>query len=326
VALPGGAALAVGGCEDRAETPGEDCSVWCDRGCPPDPDPITQQSYDAFWVTADGSVTPLDFPVSAPRPVLVAGSDGRPWLIAADVDQANQPVPRSFALYRFDPWQKRFEAVDVDLGFNDTLSQSRLVATGPDAFAWLAADMDGPVVRGVRLGTRSAFTSDVALVSLRDGASRPAHLAPDHPPGDSASYDAQNGLLQFSPLASGAAPTCVWISDAEYGDFSAEIAFSSVAAPALRLGSETIAGAGSASASGPCQLPATAAGSSTTCLPGMSCIDMHRKGDRLTLTVGTTTNSCVLDVVAPQARVPLGVCQSDLGAVTVTQISVTRGD
>jgi hypothetical protein len=41
-ALPGGAALVVGGCEDRDPLTGEDCSSWCQHGCPPTPDSATK--------------------------------------------------------------------------------------------------------------------------------------------------------------------------------------------------------------------------------------------------------------------------------------------
>ncbi|HWZ90962.1 MAG TPA: hypothetical protein VNW92_19005, partial [Polyangiaceae bacterium] len=317
-ALPGGAALALGGCEDRPALPGEDCTVWCSRGCPPTPDPVTNQSYDAFWVSSDGVVTKLDFPLSAPRPILVPGSDGRPWLIASGVDQAGQPVPDDFAAYRFDPWQHRFDAVDLDLGFSPAMNQARVVSTGPDAFIWLDADSDGPVVRGVRLGTRSAFSSDVPLVKVHDDSARPAHLAPDHPPDGTVSYE--GNALQFSELASQSAPTCVWISDAEYGDFSAKIQFSSEIPPALRLGARTIAAPNSTGPSAPCQLPAPGSLTGTT-----HDIALSRKGARLTLSIGAASSSCDLDDTIAPARVPFGVCQSELGAVTVTQITVTRG-
>jgi len=36
-ALPGGAVLAVGGCEDRTPLPAEDCAAWCARGLPAEP-------------------------------------------------------------------------------------------------------------------------------------------------------------------------------------------------------------------------------------------------------------------------------------------------
>jgi hypothetical protein len=320
VALPGGAALAVGGCEDRNELPGEDCTAWCIHGCPPTPDPVTNQSYDAFWLAADGSIVPLDFPFSAPRPVLAQGSDGRPWLVASDVDQSNQPLPGTFALYRFDPWQKRFDPVDTDLGFDQSLSQARLVSTGPDAFVWFGADGHGPVMRGVRLGTRSAFTSDVPLVSLRDGSLRPAHLAPDHAPNGNVSYDADLGKLLFSALSPASTPVCVWISDAEYGDFSAQVAFSSTTPPALRLGSQLLSDPNSAGSSPTCQLPVVSANNTA------NSVSLHRKAGHLTLDIGAATASCELDVAIALARLPFGVCQSELGPAEVTQITVTRGD
>jgi len=247
------------------------------------------------------------------------------------VDQTEQPLPGSFALYRFDPWKSRFDTADVDLGFNQTLTQSRLVATGPDAFVWLAADAEGPVTRGVRLGTRSAFVSDVELVSLRDAEdlTRPAHLTPDHPPDDDVSYDSKLGALQLSKLAA-TSLKCVWVSDAEYGDFSAQIAFSSSTPPALRLGTRTIAGSGSANSNSPCQLPAPAssAGSSGS-------LTLQRKGKHIAIRVSVTSadmksveaksSSCELDAIESAARVPFGVCQSELDRVTVTRLSITRG-
>ena len=330
-ALPGGAVLAVGGCEDRAASAGEDCSAWCDRGCPPSADRVTQQSYDAFWVAHDGSITRLDFPWSAPRPTLVPGSDGRPWLIASGLDQAGQPTPNRLALYRFDPWQKRFDAVDVDLGLGRALSPAHLLSTGPDAFVWLDTNANGVVVRGARLGTRSAFTSDVPLVSLHDGTARPAHLAPDRAPDANVSYGPSPGSLLFSAWSARQAPACVWITDTEYGDFSAQIQFSSATPPSLRLGPLAISDPNSTDTSTPCQLPATTATASKG--PGASCsqdpnhcIVLHRKGARLTLSVGTAGRSCNLDAALAVMRLPFGVCQSELGSSTVTQITVTRGD
>jgi hypothetical protein len=270
----------------------------------------------AFWLASDGSVTPLDFPLSAPKPILAQGSDGRPWLIAADVDQLGQPVPGSFALYRFDPWQKRFDAVDFELDFGHLLNQSRLVSIGPDAFVWLDGDTDGPVFRGVRFGTRSAFTSDVSLVELTDGTQRPAHLAPDQPPDVNVSYTAKPAALRFSAVDSSSTPTCVWVADAEYGDFSAAIEFSSDTPPTLRLGAQAISDPNSAHPSSPCQLPVLGAAGT---------IGIERKGAHVTLTIGAANSSCGLDATILPARVPFGVCQSALGPATVTKITVTRG-
>gem|GEM_PF-961339 len=314
-ALPGGGVLAVGGCEARAPLSNEDCTQWCAHGCPPNPAPTTNQSYDAYWVAADGSISTLDFPLTAPQPILIPGSDGAPWLVAAAVDEANQPIPGSFALYRFDPWQNGFAAASADLDFDADLSSSHLVPTGLDAFVWLTADSSGPVLHGARLGTRSSFASDGALVG---DSTRPAHLAPDHPPNGDVSYD---GALHFSQLASGGAVTCVWVDDAEYADFSAQIVFSSESAPTLRLGSQWVSAADSPDPSSPCRLPALNAVAATT-----STLTLRREGAHITLSDAGASNSCDLDTTLIPARIPFGVCQSELGDVTVTQITVTRGD
>jgi hypothetical protein len=312
IGLPGGAALAVGGCEDRTGTAGETCSIWCARGCPPPPDPVTGQRYDAFWIAADGSVTALDFPFSAARPVLLPGSDGRPWLIASGLDEFGQPLPDRFALYRFDPWQKQFIASDLDLALGESLTPTSFAPIGADAFAWLDHDVDGPVLRGARLGLRSAFSNDVPLVALRDGAGNPAHLAPDHPPDAGLQYD---GTLELQVAAS-ATPACVWVADAEYADFSAQIAFSSADPPSLRLGPQGISAVELGRGSAPCELPSTGE-------PGT--IRLRREGTHVSFELAHTSGSCELDA-SLTGRFAFAVCQSALAATTVTKISITRGD
>jgi len=309
--LPGGAALAVGGCEDREAAAGETCSAWCTRGCPPQPDPISGQRYDAFWISPDGNVSALDFPLSAPRPVLLPGSDGRPWLIASGVDQLGQPLPDRFALYRFDPWQRQFVASDLELELGASLTQNSFAPTGVDAFAWLDSDADGPVLRGARLGLRSAFSNDVPLVALRDGMGNPAHLAPDHPPGTDLNYD---GSLQLQ-TATNPSPACVWVTDAEYADFSAQIQFSSASPPSLRLGPQAISATEPELPNGACQLPSSGE-------PGV--IHLRRKGTHVSFEIGAASGSCELDS-SLTGRVPLAICQSALAPTTVTKISVTRG-
>jgi hypothetical protein len=312
-ALPGGAVLAVGGCQDREAMPGEDCSVWCRRGCPPLPSPAKQPSYEAFWVSADGSVSPLNFPFSAAQPVLLPGSDGQPWLITAGVDQAGNAAPGNFATYRFDPWQGSFVVTDLDLGAQPLVAAPRFVATGADAFVWFGEDADGPALHGIRLGTRSAFSSDVALVALRDAndATRPAHLAPDHSPeADAVHYDSARGVLQFG----NASATCVWISDAEFANFSAQIGFSAGTTPRIQLGSQQIANASSAAADPNCHLPSADTGSAGS-------IHVQRVGGHVSLRIGATQTNCDLST----ARLPIGVCGSDLGPTEVTLIDVKRG-
>jgi hypothetical protein len=244
--------------------------------------------------------------------VLLPGSDGQPWLITFGVDGAGEPAPGNFAAYRFDPWQGTFVASDLDLGDQPLVSAPRFVATGADAFVWFGEDTNGAVLQGIRLGTRSSFSSDVPLVVLRDtdDATQPAHLAPDHPPDATLQYDSTRGVLQF---ASGSA-TCVWISDAEFADFSAQIAFSSGVAPGIQLGSQQILDPTSAAADPNCHLPAadSSAGAS---------IQVQRVGSHVSLSIGATHTSCELS----SARLPMGVCGSDLGPTEVSLIDVTRG-
>ncbi|HEY1535801.1 MAG TPA: hypothetical protein VGF76_17395, partial [Polyangiaceae bacterium] len=312
-ALPGGAVLAVGGCEDRDALPAEDCSVWCKRGCPPMPMRAKQPSYDAFWISADGSVSPLNFQLNAAQPVLLPGSDGQPWLITFGVNGAGEAVPGGFTAYRFDPWHGAFVATDLDLGAEPLVSAPRFVATGADAFVWFGEDTTGPALHGVRLGTRSAFSSDVPLVVLRDtdDATRPAHLAPDHPLDASLQYDSARGVLQFGRGSA----TCVWISDAQFADFSAQIAFSSGATPRLQLGSQQILDPTSAAADPNCHLPAAHANADA------GSIQVQRSASRVSLSIGAAHTSCELDT----ARLPIGVCGSDLGPTEVTLIDVKRG-
>jgi len=319
VALPGGAALSVGGCEGRAALPGEDCSVWCAHGCPPATAEGNAGPYDAFWIGADGSIRALDLALNAPRPFLMPGSDGSPWLLANDTDSSGAKVPGTTALYRFDPWHQRFDAADADLEIAPEF-EPRFVSTGPDAFIWLESDSDGPVLRGVRLGTRAALTSDLSLVSLRaEDSTRPAHLAPDYPP-TAVNYDSALGRLSFSALAADAPATCVWLADADFGDFSAQISFSTQIPPSLRLGDVKIA-------------QSSAEGGSTCTLPALSAVaasgdrmHLRRTGNHISMQLGSASSTCELGGLEAPARIPFGLCQSELGPVSVTELDITRGN
>jgi hypothetical protein len=255
-------------------------------------------------------VTQLDFPLIAPQPLLFLGSDGRPWLVAAGVDDSGNADPQHRALYRFDPWQQQFDPVALDLGFDDKVDPTRVVAIGPDAFAWLGSDDNGAFLRGVRLGTRSAYANDVGLVTVSEDFTRPAHLAPDHVPGTDVSYDPAVGALSFSARDATATPTCVWIADAKYGDFSGTVSFSSTSAPALRVGNTLV------DTDATCTLPAMASGATT--------LNLRRAGAQLTVSSADASSSCQLDDA--DARVSFGVCQTTADAATVTGIQLTRGD
>jgi hypothetical protein len=305
-ALPGGAVLAAGGCEDRAPNVGEDCQRACDRGCPPGG--ADSARFEAYWIESDGTVTELAPALaSAPvRPKLLPGSDGSPWLVAGN-DQ----------LLRFDPWHARFEPSGLGLGSSQTAAS--FIAMGSDSFAWLADDGQGLVLRGLRLGTRSAFSNDVPLVTLRDSndPSRPAHLTPDRPPSAELSYEeAGPGALAFASSPSGAGNPCVWISDARYADFSAEIAFSSGFSPSLRLGNSEFVAPGASNAGEACPLPAL-----IDPVEGGR-LQVNRVGNHVALTIAGAHSECLV----ASERLALGVCASELGPVRVTRVSVKRND
>lgn len=300
-ALPGGAVLAVGGCEDRAPRAGEDCKRECERGCPPG-NPGSPR-YEAYWISREGVVTELEFAPAAGQPALLPGSDGSPWLVSD-----NQ-------LFRFDPWRGQFESSGAALG--DSRTPARFIAMGSDSFAWLADDGQGPVLHGLRLGTRSAFSNDVPLVILRDpnDPSRPAHLTPDQPPGDALGYEANGpGALVFAPTFSDAINPCVWVSDARYADFSAEIAFSSDSSPSLRLGERDFVAPGASNSGSACSLPALADG-----IKGGR-VQVERVGPHVALTIADAHSDCWIG----NERLSVGVCASELGPVRVTRVSVTR--
>jgi hypothetical protein len=316
-ALPGGAVLAVGGCEERDQKPGEDCSAWCAHGCPPEPDAKTGQRYGAYWISPEASVSALDFPLGAAQPVLLPGSDGRPWLLANDSDAQGDPVAARRRLYRFDPWQQRFDRVAIDLDLNDAQNAPQFVAAGSDAFVWLDQRAKGPVLHGVRLGTRSTYSNDIDLIQERDAEdpTRPAHLVPDHPTSPSLSYDSVNASLSFSASEPGAASPCVWLADAAFSNFSAQIAFTNEILPSLRVGSLRLSDPASANHDGACALPAPADAQGGT-------LSLLRSGTRLTLSLGDARSECTVDA----ARLPIALCGSDLGAVRITLLRVTRKD
>ena len=311
-ALPGGAVLAVGGCEDRPPELGEDCAAWCTRGCPPKAD----APYDAYWISAEGDVQQISFSLSAGQPVLLPGSDGRPWLIANDADQTGRPKPGSRALYRFDPWKKSFIALAANLGLPAAGDAPRFVATGLDAFVWLTEAAGEPVLSGVRLGSRSIFSNDIELVRQRDSEdlTLPAHLAPDRASDSGVDYDSALGSLNFAQAVPGAAVSCVWIADAEYANFQASIDFTSVAAPSLRLGAQSFADPNSSNADSACQLPQPNDGAESGTLL------VERAGNHVSMTIRAAHSECTTS----SERLPIAVCGSELGPVRIKLLTVKR--
>jgi hypothetical protein len=216
--------LAVGGCEERDPRDDEEaerCAEQCGRGCPPLGEPGSagegEIAYDAWWFSPDGRRSKVLLPanIAAPRPVLLPGSDGAPWLVAESALDPGSP-----RLLRFDPWRARF----FELGS----PESRLpragfpepVAVGLDTFVWLDEHEGHGELLGLRLGTRSRYTNDLALVLVADAqdAGRPAHLAPDRPLLAPERYD---GRLWLDPSSS--SPATVSVADTDYADVTVTI-------------------------------------------------------------------------------------------------------
>jgi hypothetical protein len=144
VAMPGGGALAVGGCTLRAPEAGEAtaCRAACTAGCP---------SRDVLWILPDGTVQALAgaLDVDAPNPRLVTGAGGRPWLLAGP------PGARTFRV--LDPFRSRF--IVPNPAPAAPTSDLALVALDAGAFAWLATDGTNATVGGFRHGVRGPYTA-----------------------------------------------------------------------------------------------------------------------------------------------------------------------
>lgn len=225
----GGGALAVGGCEDRPAATTEDAAncAACSHGCPP-----LDGDFDAWWIDSDGAATAVSLAgIWAPRPILLPGSDGRPWLVAAAATAPD--IPR---LFRFDPWGQRFEPARVP----DSLQLPKPgmpapLTVDPDAFVWMDDDGSAGQLIGLRLGTRNRFTQDLALVLSSDPlAIRPQHLVPERPIGEDVSYD---GRLTLSGSVT------VRIADTDYGDVTLALHLVAGDPPRVQLGVATLGGA-----------------------------------------------------------------------------------
>jgi hypothetical protein len=165
--------------------------------------------------------------VSAPRPILIAGSDGAPWLVAASLDSPE--IPR---LFRFDPWQARFTLADLPANVRLPRSASPPPAVVDlDTFVWLDEDQQHGELLGLRLGTRNRYAQDVALVLQTDplAPGNPWHLAPSRPVGDSVSY-APGALELRSP------DVTVHVTDTDFRDVTVTLRLGSRALPVVLLG------------------------------------------------------------------------------------------
>lgn len=232
VALSGGGVLAVGGCEDRPPASDDDAErcARCLHGCEP------LDGYDAWWIDRDGNPSPVRLDgIAAPRPLLLPGSDGSPWLIATEMNR-----PETTQLFRFNPWARGFEAAPLSRPHSlPSRDMPAPLSLGLDTFMWLEPGAHGDQLIGLRLGTRSRYAQDLALVLLADplDPTRPLHLTPERAPGEGALYDGKLTLRDSDVI--------VRVADTDYADVTIDIELSdpSSAPPVVWLGSSPLGGA-----------------------------------------------------------------------------------
>jgi hypothetical protein len=293
VALPGGAVLAAGGCEDRTATSAaelESCQSLCRRGCPP-------AQSDAWWIAADGSITAVESPGPTPRPFLLPGSDGSPWLLTAQRSSDGSLDPSRAQAFRFNPFRARFEAVTDDLGeLPGTLLEPPLVVA-PDHFFWLSPDQ-APAFVGLRAGTRERYARDVALVSSRHGLdpSWPLHLAPDRDPAGRLSYDGQLHFADESHIT-------VFVTEALYEDVHVQMDVDGPP-PWIVIGQTTLGDEH-------CPWPDGVSARET--------LSVRRVGATALLTRGSAAQSCAL----PAGAEPIGVASPGV-ATTLIELELER--
>jgi hypothetical protein len=216
-AMPGGGALAVGGCENRPPVAGEDaaCASSCGAvGCP---------SRDVYWISPDGTAVllPDALDVTATNPVLVSGSEGRPWLAAGLADA------RVFRV--FDPLHGVFVA-RASAPQPPSDAKARFLAVDPGLLVWLATGAEAATIGGFRHGTRGPFTAIITPVLLQND----DDVTPDRPL--PASF-ADDGGITLDDAA-----TTLFVADTTYADLTLTIAIGAGDAPVVRLGDHRYGG------------------------------------------------------------------------------------
>ncbi len=281
VALPGGGALYVAGC---APAENEETCAPCALGCP------TEPTHAAVWIRPNGELDTVELPASAPKPLLVAGDNGSPWLVTGSA---------AAPLFRFNPWRARFEPA--------TLRGAPLEPVGPlvsvdlGAFVWLDGENE-PRLRGTRAGTRDRFARDVALLTLTAplDSSWPLHLAPS---AARTEFPFDGSLTLLSEPA--------WLTDVDFANVDVEVTFDGQA-PLLWL-----------SPTQPSFEPQAFGG---TARPwpedSASSARLTRRGAEIVLERGRVR----LAYAAPSGRVSLGFARRGGEPSRLTRLTVTRRD
>lgn len=302
VAMPGGGILGVGGCEPRAPGPAEDCAP-CRRGCVP------EGGFDAVWISPEGVATTLPIEAAAAEPVLIAGSEGAPWLIVGG------------ALYRFNPWRARFEAsfTPAELpapGLSDAEGVwhplPRPLAVDPGAFVWVSTAEHGPALVGLRHGTRGPFVRDPELLgntAPSDGL-RPLFLAPDRAPTEEGATPLS---LRFERDAMGRPRLWlgfgrVQVVDARFADARLDLGLARGSLPLVFLGSSELGGFA-------CPWPGA-----QQPVTDPEALVIERRGERATLVRGELRRDC--DV--PPERLGIAVGGGGAEPTVLSELAIER--
>ncbi len=294
-AMPGGGFLVVGGCEDREpETAAEAsaCSA-CRQGCPP------SAGWDGYWVDPDGVATALEIEFPVPQPILIAGSEGRPWLVAHATRSDGSLDPEHRMLLRFDPWQLHFEPVELEVELPKP-SLPAPVALDAGAMVWIAESTAGVRLLGFRAHTRNLFSRDLALLQTTAAGSPMSllHVVPERAPSpETVRYTGQLELIDGR----------VWVSETRYAALEIELKTQSGPAPIVWLGGTPLGGPA-------CPWPPSEAS------PMGETLRITRAGAEAVLHRGGSTRTCT---VTPE-RLAVGLQASPDGPTELSSLEVRR--
>jgi hypothetical protein len=297
VALPGGGALAVGGCDPVVRA---DPCLPCGNG----PGCI---SREVWWIEPGGvaaALPALPESLAAAEPQLVTAAEGAPWLLA------------NGRLARFDPWQARF----VTLAESGYAPVQTPLAIGPGSFVWLQPRGDTLELLGQHASQRGPFTQDLAPLLVGSGRA----VVPHRPPTSTvpeAETTLRYGVASGLELAGAAAVAS--IADTDYADFTLDLTLAEGPAPLLRLSGKGAAASESVSFGGlSCPWPDVIAAGSA----GPARLRVQRTGDAVSLLLAdaTAAESAVPCRRTLAERVSIELAGTSLGTSRLLRIEVRR--
>jgi hypothetical protein len=265
-----------------------------------------------FWIDRDGAVTccgsgrstcsgppSKDPPPGFSSPRLIAGEEGRPWLLEGDDPNRT--------LRRFDPWTGQFPLAGIVTSGN--------FATTARADAGLFLSLDDcsdethpeipctAALHGFRFGVRGQYTQAIAplLLADTDGVAMDRALSPPPAAGAGASRPYRDSASGYLELTAGAE---VFLTDTTYDGIDLVIPVHTGAPPLIHLGTTLFGGKA-------CPWPLSSP------QPPFDA-ELTRHGDAVTLSIQGHVNNCD----GPTGRVAIAVGTDTF--VSFKSIAVTR--